>query len=66
MGVKPNWHVRSLRMPQEEADAIAEAAARLRISASQFIRQSCRHVLRQAGVAIAEPAEDEQLEDPFE
>lgn len=65
MGVKEGTHVRSLRMPAVEADAIAEAARRLGISSTQFIRQACRYVLRQAGFEIPEPV-DEIQEDPFE
>lgn len=64
MGVKPGTHVRSLRMPQAEADAIGEGARRLGIPQQEFIRQACRFVLREAGIFIPEPTEPID-EDPF-
>jgi hypothetical protein len=68
MDVRPGWHVRSLRMPVAEAEAIAEGARRLRISQQELIRQCCRKVLGEAGIYAPEPAAAAAgvEEDPFE
>lgn len=66
MTVRPDMHIRSLRMPSELARAVAVASERLGLPQNQFICQAVRHVCTEAGIPVEEPAGAGALEDPFE